>query len=72
MRTFVGGNAGCSDWLQVVARLAASLLPVMEQLGIATAADLEIATLAQRLQREVAASEHMIIGRSEIVAWARL
>jgi hypothetical protein len=44
----------------------------MEQLGIATAEDLEIATLAQRLQQEVAASEHMIIGRSEIAAWSRL
>jgi len=72
MRTFVGGTAGCSDWLQVVAGLAASLLPTMEQLGIATAADLEIATLTQRLQKEVAASEHMIIGRSEIAAWSRL
>lgn len=72
MQTFVGGTAGCSDWLQVVAGLAASLLPTMEQLGIATAADLEIATLAERLQKEVAASEHMIIGRSEIAAWSRL
>jgi ubiquinone/menaquinone biosynthesis C-methylase UbiE len=72
MRTFVGGNAGCTDWLQVVAGLAASLLPAMERLGIATAVDLEIATLAQRLQREVVASEHMIIGRSEIAAWSRL
>jgi ubiquinone/menaquinone biosynthesis C-methylase UbiE len=72
MQTFVGGTAGCSDWLQVVAGLAASLLPTMEQLGIATAADLEIATLAQRLQKEVAAGEHMIIGRSEIAAWWRL
>ena len=72
MQTFVGGNAGCTDWLQVVAGLAASLLPTMEQLGIATAKDLEIATLAERLQREVAESEHMIIGRSEIAAWSRL
>ena len=72
MQTFVGGTAGCTDWLQVVAGLAASLLPMMEQLGIATAADLEIATLTQRLQKEVAASEHMIIGRSEIAAWSRL
>jgi ubiquinone/menaquinone biosynthesis C-methylase UbiE len=72
MRTFVGGSAGCTDWLQVVAGLAASLLPTMEQLSIATAADLEIATLTQRLQKEVAASEHMIIGRSEIAAWSRL
>ena len=71
MQTFVGGGAGCTDWLQVVAGLAASLLPVMEELGIATAADLEIATLAERLQREVTASQHMIIGRSEIAAWAR-
>jgi ubiquinone/menaquinone biosynthesis C-methylase UbiE len=72
MQTFVSGNAGCADWLEVVAGLAASLFPTMEQLGIATARDVEIATLAQRLQREVAASEHMIIGRSEIAAWSRL
>jgi hypothetical protein len=44
----------------------------MEQLGIAAAKDLEIATLAQRLQREVAASEHMIICRSKIAAWSGL
>jgi SAM-dependent methyltransferase len=72
MQTFVGGSAGCADWLQVVVGLAISLLPMMEQLGVATAAEVEIATLAQRLQREVTASERMIIGRSEIVAWSRL
>ena len=72
MRTFVGGSAGCTDWLEVVAGLAISLLPTMEQLGIATGAEVEIATLAERLHREVTASEHMIIGRSEIVAWSRL
>lgn len=72
MQTFVGGSAGCADWLEVVAGLAISLLPMMEQLGIATAAEVEIATLSQRLQREVTASEHMIIGRSEIVAWSQL
>lgn len=72
MQTFVGDSAGCADWLQVVVGLVISLLPKMEQLGIATAAEVEIATLAQRLWREVTASEHMIIGRSEIAAWSRL
>jgi ubiquinone/menaquinone biosynthesis C-methylase UbiE len=71
MQTFVGGSTACTDWLQVVAGLVASLSPVLEDLGIATAADLEIATLAERLQREVTASERMIIGRSEIAAWSR-
>jgi hypothetical protein len=51
MQTFVGGSSGCADWLQVVAGLAASLLPTMEQLDIATAAEVEIATLAQRAAR---------------------
>jgi SAM-dependent methyltransferase len=72
MRTFIGGSAGCTDWLEAVAGLAISLLPTMEHLGIATGAEVEIATLAERLQREVTASKHMIIGRSEIVAWSRL
>jgi ubiquinone/menaquinone biosynthesis C-methylase UbiE len=72
MQTFISGGAECTDWLQAVADLAGVLLPTMEQLGVATATEVEVATLAQRLCREVTASGHMIIGRSEIGAWSRL
>jgi SAM-dependent methyltransferase len=72
MQTFISGGAQCTDWLQAVADLVGVLLPTMEQLGVATATEVEVATLAQRLCREVTASGHMIIGRSEIGAWSRL
>jgi ubiquinone/menaquinone biosynthesis C-methylase UbiE len=72
MQTFIGCGARCTDWLQAVADLVGVLLPKMEQLGVATATEVGVATLAQRLRREVTLSEHMIVGRSEIGAWSRL
>ena len=70
MQTFVGGGAKCADWLQAVAELVGSLLPSMEQLGVVTAAEVDVATLGDRLRREVTASGSVIIGRSEIGAWS--
>jgi hypothetical protein len=71
MQTFIGGPAGCSDWLQAVADLVSVLLPTMEQLRVATAAEVEVATLVERLHREVGANGSLIVGRSEVGAWSR-
>ena len=48
-----------------------SLLPAMEKMGVAAAAEVEMETLAERLCREVTGSDSVLIGRSEIVAWSR-
>jgi len=72
MQTFIGFGAACMDWLKVAADLARTLLPKIEQFGIATAAEVDVATLAQRLRDEVIASSSMIVGRSEIAAWSQL
>jgi hypothetical protein len=72
MQTFIGGGAGCTDFLQAVAELVGAVLPTMEQLGVATTAEVELATLAERLRREVTASGSVIIGRSEICAWSQV
>jgi len=72
MRTFIGGGAQCADYLQAVADLVGSMLPSMVQLGVASAAEVDHATLAERLQRETSSGDSLIIGRSEIGAWARL
>jgi ubiquinone/menaquinone biosynthesis C-methylase UbiE len=72
MQTFIGYGQTCADWLQVAAELADTLLPQIERFGIATAAEVDLATLAQRLQDEVIANARMIVGRSEIAAWSRL
>ena len=70
MQTFIGGGAGCADWLQALADLASSLVPTMERLGVATAAEVEAATLAERMRREVSSTNSVVIGRSEIAAWS--
>jgi len=47
------------------------LLPEMRRLGIATAEEVGIDTLAARIRGEMIASTATIIGRAEIGAWAR-
>jgi len=72
MHTFIGGGAECMEWLQAFADLVCSVLPVMEQLGVATAAEVDASTLTDRLRREVAANGSIIIGRSEIGVWSHV
>jgi len=72
MQTFIGGGVECMEWLQAFADVICSLLPAMEQLGVVTAAEVEAATLTERLRREVNASGSVIIGRSEIGAWSHV
>ena len=72
MQTFIGGGVQCADYLQAVADLVGSMLPSILQQGVASAAEVGYATLAERMQRETIAGGCLIIGRSEIGAWARL
>jgi ubiquinone/menaquinone biosynthesis C-methylase UbiE len=72
MQTFVGGGAQCADYLQAVADLVGSMLPSIVQYGVASAAEIDHASLAERMQRETITGECLIIGRSDIGAWARM
>ena len=72
MQTFIGGGAACSDFLQAVADLIGSLVPAMESQGIATAAEVDVATLADRLRLEVMTTGSVVVGRSEVCAFTRL
>jgi hypothetical protein len=72
MQTFIGFGAACTDWLKVAADLAHTLLPKIEQFGLATATEVDVATLTQRLCDEAIANSHLIVGRSEIAAWSQL
>jgi hypothetical protein len=72
MQTFIGGGAQCAHYLQAVADLVGSMLPSIVQYGVASAAEIDHATLAQRMQRETITGECLIIGRSDIGAWARV
>ena len=72
LSTFIGGGAACADFLQAVADVIATVVPILEQQGLATAAEVNIATLAERLKREVTANASVIVGRSEVAAWAQV
>ena len=72
LQAFIGGGVDASDWLFVVAELVGVLLPEIERLGVATAAEVGIDTLFDRMQAEVIASGSVIVGRSEIGVWSRL
>jgi ubiquinone/menaquinone biosynthesis C-methylase UbiE len=55
-----------------VAGTLRSLLPHMERLGIATAAEVDIDTLAERLRKQAVAQNACLIGPPLVGAWTRL
>ena len=69
MKTFIGGGTRAGEWLQAVSEIAATLLPAMEKFGVATAAEVDLATLAERMSQEAAQNNSVILWRSEIGAW---
>jgi SAM-dependent methyltransferase len=71
MQTFIGGGAASADFLQALADLIETLIPSMEQLGVATPSDVDVETLVERLMHEATENGSVIIGRAEIGAWAR-
>ena len=72
LEAVIGGDTNGSDRLHLMADVARTLLPEMERLGVATAADVGIDTLVARMHDEIAASGSVIVGRSEIGAWSRV
>jgi hypothetical protein len=57
---------------ELIADLLRSLLPVLERAGAATAADVEIDTMAERLRKEAVAHDGCIMLPPLIGAWVRL
>jgi hypothetical protein len=71
LASLVSGGANSSDHSQLVAEFARSLLPEMERLGVATAVDVGLETLAERMSNEAFASGSVVVLYSEIGAWSR-
>ena len=57
--------------LRLMADLTATLLPEMERLGIATADEVDIDTLFDRMAREAVAGASLLVGHFQIGAWSR-
>ena len=72
LRTFIAIETHAHEWLMAVGDMVESLLPAMERLGVATAEDVDLPTLRDRLWEEATATPRMIIGRSEIGIWTNV
>ena len=72
LEALIGGGVNGSEVLRLVADLVATLLPEMERLGVASAADVGLDTLFERMSDEVAASSSVVTGHYQIGAWSRL
>ena len=72
LETLVAGAANNADPLHLVADLAETLADAMERLGVATASELGLETLAERMISEATASGSVILGRFEVGAWSRV
>ena len=72
LEAVVGGPALVSDRLQLLANQLETMAPEMERLGVATAAEIALGTLAERMNAEIHALSSVIVGRSEIGAWCHV
>lgn len=72
LEAVMAGGVNSADRLYLAAELARTLLPAMEKLGVATASDLNLETLAARMQNEVITNGSSIMGHWQIGAWSRV
>ena len=66
----IGGGASAPTY-EALAEVVRSLLPAIERLGVATAAEVEIDSLAVRMRDEVLTKEGVVVAPLLIGAWAR-
>jgi len=72
LESVITGGATSADHVQFKTELARTLVPEMERFKVATASEIDIETLAERMLAEVIATGSVIVGRSEIGAWTRV
>jgi hypothetical protein len=70
MDTLIGGGPGCIGY-QLIAEVVETLLPEIEKRQIATAAEVEISTLARRMCDKVVTTNGVILSPGSIGAWSR-
>ena len=69
MDALIGG--GSEFPCEILAAAIRSLLPMMEKLQIATSAEVEVSTLAERMYEEVVAGKGVVLSPALIGAWTR-
>jgi 2-polyprenyl-3-methyl-5-hydroxy-6-metoxy-1,4-benzoquinol methylase len=72
LEAVVGGGTNSSDALQLIADLAVSLSTTIEELGLASVADLDPDTLLDRMRNEARANASLVVGHFQFGAWSRV
>src|SRR5262249_55959102 len=72
LERLIAGVANNADPLDLVAGLVDSLADAMKRLGVATAAEIGLETLRERMMSEAAASGSVLLARFEIAAWSQV
>ena len=70
MDVLIGGGAEFQGY-ELLARTIQSLLPAMEELGIATPAEICVATLADRMRDEVTTAKGVALSPALVGAWSQ-
>jgi ubiquinone/menaquinone biosynthesis C-methylase UbiE len=72
MHVPIGTGPEALESLHDLANLVRTLLPALERHGIATRAEVDIESLAERLFRDVTDAGSTVLGCSSIAAWSRM
>jgi SAM-dependent methyltransferase len=68
----VGGGASSANLAALIANLAGTMLPDMERLGVATAADVDFETLQERIVSESTTNGSVLVAWFDVAAWCRI
>jgi SAM-dependent methyltransferase len=71
MSAIIGVGANCGDAVQRLAGAVETLLPAIEDRGLAEPGEIEADTLAQRLIADVTAGASFAVASSDLTAWSR-
>jgi ubiquinone/menaquinone biosynthesis C-methylase UbiE len=72
LEAVIGGGMNSLDSVRLAAEVVPVLLPEMLRLGVATAAEIGVETLAERMINEAISNDSVLVGRLEIGAWCRV
>jgi 2-polyprenyl-3-methyl-5-hydroxy-6-metoxy-1,4-benzoquinol methylase len=72
LSALVGGGSSDLSGIDLIADLATTMAPAMEEAGVVSADELGKETLQERMRAEIAASGSVVVGRSEVGAWTRV
>jgi len=72
LEALVAAGMESMSWLQSFKDLIVTLLPEIERFGVASASEIAVESLVERMSTEARASSSLFIGHHQIAAWVRV